>query len=62
MLHVGLPDIVLETIADAVIVELMRPDKDRAVVLVCVTEALTLLDTRGDLLTVVDRVAVFVGF
>jgi len=62
MVKVGLPDIVLETEVDAVIVELMRPDKDRGGLLVCVTEAVVVLDTRGDPLTVVDRLAVFVGF
>lgn len=62
MVHVGLPDIVLETEVDAVIVELIRPDKDSCGLLVCVTEAVVVLDARGDPLTVVDRLAVFVGF
>jgi len=47
--------------ADAVIVELIRPDKDVRGVLVCVTEAVVVLDARDDLVTVVECLVLFVG-
>ena len=62
IVHVGLADIVFDTEADAVIVKVMRPEKDTNGLLLCVTEAVVVLDTKDELETVVDRVAVFVGF